>query len=169
MSMSEAQTPAQTQPAPPEATQTLTEVPAPAAPGEATGLGGVWALYVLLAVVFLLLLYRWIRSLPKWLLVPLWSMFAAGALTPAPIEEGSVHSAPAAIVAILGAEQAGLPGFWRGGTPILVSFAGFCLILGGLFWWQARRQIAAAPDSVPAPEADTGADAEGPARTEPRL
>lgn len=124
-----------------EQTQAVVEVSSEAPPpNEAPDLGSIWFLYAGMALVFLVLLYRWMRRWPKWLLVPVWSAFAAGALTPAQIGADSAFSAPAAIVAILGAEQNGITGFLRGALPILMSFVAISFILSGVYWWLAQRQ-----------------------------
>ena len=132
-------------------------------------LGMIWLAYIGLAIVFLAVLFWWIRRWPKWALVPFWSAFAAGALTPAAIGGDSDRSAPAAIVAILGAEQLGMAGFLRGALPILISFVALTLILSGLFWWLAQRQRQAdAPKSQPN-ETMAAEQAGSASRSEPQL
>ena len=152
-----------------EQSQAVIEVSSEAPPpNEAPDLGSIWFLYAGMALVFLLLLYRWIRRWPKWALVPVWSAFAAGALTPAQIGADSVFSAPAAIVAILGAEQNGLAGFLRGALPILISFVAISLILTGVYWWLAQRQQASSANSNAALSPKTEQQAPTP-KAEPRL
>ena len=140
------------------------EAPLLAAPVD---LGHVWLLYALLSVVFLVVLYRWIRRWPKWAIIPVWSAFAAGALTPAQINGELQLSAPAAIVAILGAEQNGLEGFMAGALPILVTYIAIMLILSGLFWWIAQRSSTNAQEITPV--AEQISDPKEQARAEPKL
>ena len=154
---------------PTDQTQAVIEVSAEAPPpNEAPDLGSIWFMYAGMALVFLVLLYRWMRRWPKWVLVPVWSAFAAGALTPAQIGADSVFSAPAAIVAILGAEQNGVAGFLRGAMPILLSFVVIALILTGVYWWLAQRQRAsnAVANAELAPRAEQAASI---SKAEPKL
>lgn len=131
-------------------------------------LGMIWLAYIALALVFLAVLYWWIRRWPKWALVPFWSAFAAGALTPASIGGDQTLSAPAAIVAILGAEQQGLPGFFQGAIPIMFSFIALVMILTGLFWWVAQR-VAKPAGSTQQPEPPPTAEPSSTVRNEPQL
>lgn len=110
-----------------------------------------WVVYILVASVFLVVLYRLIRNWPKWLLVPVWSIFAAGALTPASSTPEGPWLAPAAIVGIMGAEQAGVTGLMRGAVPILISFVVISAVLGGLLFVLSRR-------AKPAAAGETDAD-----------
>lgn len=156
-----------------ETTQALVEQPVPA-DRVVHDYGSTWLLYILVAGVFLAMLYRLIRRWPKWLLVPVWSMFAAGALTPAASTPDGPWLAPAAIVAILGAEKDGITGLMRGATPILLSFVALNVLLGGLFWWLAKRPQPAAAAEQDSGEADlkpadNAALSAEPARQEPKL
>ncbi|QGX38766.1 hypothetical protein [Permianibacter aggregans] len=132
-------------------------------------LGMIWLAYIGLAVVFLAVLFWWIRRWPKWALVPFWSAFAAGALTPAAIGGDSELSAPAAIVAILGAEQLGMAGFLRGALPILISFVALTLMLSGLFWWLAQRQQRQASPKSELAETAEAEESGSASRSEPQL
>lgn len=140
--------------APQQTIEISSEAPVMTAPPD---LGLVWLAYAGMAIVFLVLLYRWIRRWPKWAIIPVWCAFAAGSLTPAPVGNGASVSAPAAIVAILGAEQSGISGFMQGATPILISFIALIMITSGIFWWLSQRKarhgattVAAAVEPTPA-------------------
>lgn len=135
--------------------------------------GSTWTVYILIACVFLLVLYRLIRRWPKWLLVPVWSLFAAGALTPANSTPDGPWLAPAAIVGILGAEQDGITGLMRGVTPIAINFLIISILLGLLFFVLSRRPKPAVGNETTelastTVDADTNAEA-GPERHEPKL
>jgi hypothetical protein len=131
--------------------------------------GNTWLTYTLVACVFLIVLYRLIRNWPKWLLVPVWSAFAAGALTPASSTPDGPWLAPAAIVGILGAEQDGVTGLMRGAVPILISFIVISVVLGALLFVLSRRpkSVPAAPDAEP--ETNETATAPELERQEPKL
>ncbi len=151
-----------------ETTQAVVEQPVPA-DRIVHDYGNAWLLYILVACVFLLVLYRLIRNWPKWLLVPVWSLFAAGALTPASSTPDGPWVAPAAIVGILGAEQDGISGLMRGAVPILISFLVITLVLSVVFFLLARRpKPVASSETTDAPAEAVAAETE-PERQEPKL
>ena len=151
-----------------ETTQAVVEQPVPA-DRIVHDYGNAWLLYILVACVFLLVLYRLIRNWPKWLLVPVWSLFAAGALTPASSTPDGPWVAPAAIVGILGAEQDGISGLMRGAVPILISFLVITLVLSVVFFLLSRRpKPVASSETTDTPAEAVAAEAE-PERQEPKL
>jgi len=154
------------QPAAPtaETTQAIVEQPVPA--GRVVhDYGMSWLLYLLAAGVFLLVLYRMMRRWPKWLLVPIWSAAAAGALTPASSTPEGPWLAPAAIVGILGFDQDGITGLMRGAVPILLSFVAITALFSLLLFVLSRRpKPAAAPQAAEEPS-----DAAEVERHEPKL
>ena len=151
-----------------ETTQAVVEQPVPA-DRIVHDYGNAWLLYILVACVFLLVLYRLIRNWPKWLLVPVWSLFAAGALTPASSTPDGPWVAPAAIVGILGAEQDGISGLMRGAVPILISFLVITLVLSVVFFLLSRRpKPVASSETTDTPAEAVTAEAE-PERQEPKL
>ena len=156
-----------------ETTQAVVEQPVPT-DRVVHDYGSAWTLYIVIACVFLLVLYRLIRRRPKWLLVPVWSLFAAGALTPANSTPDGPWLAPAAIVGILGAEQDGITGLMRGAVPIVINFVIISGLLSLLFFALSRRPkpVASNEAGETAAAGDTGSvtgtEAE-PERQEPKL
>ncbi|NQD37222.1 hypothetical protein HPT27_09300 [Permianibacter sp. IMCC34836] len=130
-----------------ETTQAVVEQPVPA-DRVVNDYGSTWLLYILVACVFLVVLYRTIRRWPKWLMVPVWSLFAAGALTPAASTGDGPWLAPAAIVGILGFDQDGMTGLMRGAVPIVISFLIVTAVLGALLFVLSRRQKPAAASTI---------------------
>jgi len=131
--------------------------------------GSSWLLYILVACVFLVVLYRLIRRWPKALMVTVWSLFAAGALTPAGSTQDGPWLAPAAIVGILGFDQDGVTGLMRGVVPIAISFVVISVALGLLMFLLSRRpKPAAIAVEADSSSDDTTSDAE-PQRQEPKL
>ena len=151
-----------------ETTQAVVEQPVPA-DRVVHDYGNAWLLYILVACVFMLVLYRLIRKWPKWLLVPVWSLFAAGALTPASSTPDGPWVAPAAIVGILGAEQDGITGLMRGAVPILISFLVITLILSAVLFLLSRRPKPAAPEETSEVATEPVAVEAEPERQEPKL
>lgn len=128
-----------------------------------------WLLYIFVACVFLVVLYRLLRNWPKWLLVPIWSLFAAGALTPANSTPDGPWLAPAAIVGILGAEQDGITGLMRGVVPIVISFLVITLLLSAVFFLLSRRPKPTAPVDTGEAAAEPVAEDVESERQEPKL
>ncbi len=125
-----------------------------------------WTLYILATCVFLVVLYRLMRKWPKWLLVPIWSACAAGALTPASSTPDGPWLAPAAIVAIFGLDQDGVTGLMRGAVPILFSFVTVMAVLSLVFVALAKWPRKTVDNPVAEPAAAPEAEAD---RHEPKL
>ncbi len=120
-----------------EATQAIVEQPIPA-DRVVPDYGLSWSLYIVAACIFLIVLYRLMRKWPKWLLVPVWSACAAGALTTANSTPDGPWLAPAVMVGIFGFDQDGVTGLMRGVVPILFSFVAISVVLGLLFFVLSR-------------------------------
>ncbi len=93
----------------------------------------VWALYIGLGLIFLALLWWPLRHRPRWLQCLLLSVASGIVFTPLPIEPGSPHWAPAALVMIFDLEDKGVDGLWRGFWPMLMATFGFLLISLSLY------------------------------------
>ncbi len=104
--------------------------------------GDAWIAYGVCAVLFLVLAWRVMRNWSAWLRLPIWAALTAGALTPAASVPDQDWFAPAAVVAVLGAEKGGASAFFRGAVPILLVFAGLLLVLIAAQIAIARRRPA---------------------------
>lgn len=107
--------------------------------------GDAWIAYGVCAVLFLVLAWRVMRNWSAWLRLPIWAALTAGALTPAASVPDQDWFAPAAVVAVLGAEKGGASAFFRGAVPILLVFAGLLLVLIAAQIAIARRRPASEP------------------------
>lgn len=88
-----------------------------------------WLIYIGLAAVVLVIAHIVMRRWPSWIRLPIWSLMAAGALTPAASVADQGLWAPAIVVAVFGLEKGGVGGAASGLVPIALVFAALLLLM----------------------------------------
>ena len=118
-----------------------------------------WFAYLLLSASFLLLSIWKSKNLNQWLRIPLLTLIAAMAFTPATTIQGEAFWSPAAIVMVFEIDQYGLNGFWRAGLGIIMVWLVLMIGTFATRWFIKRRGIKLAK---PTPETRSEPDLKEP-------
>ena len=89
--------------------------------------GLTWFVYLLLSACFFVFSFWHSRNMKFWLRIPILSLIAAMAFTPATTIQGEAFWSPAAIVMVFEIDQLGFAGFWRAGLAIIAMWVVFMI------------------------------------------